>query len=108
MPKPPHIGRGRKMLTDAATKLAVHTLVTSRLDYCNCLLIGISDNHLQHLQNIQRTAARLISKKRKIDSISTELINLHWLPIRQRIDFKFKVLVLVFKSVLHQAHLLFF
>ena len=66
MPKPPHIGRGRKMLTDAATKLAVHTLVTSRLDYCNCLLIGISDNHLQHLQNIQRTAARLISKKRKM------------------------------------------
>ncbi len=96
-----NIGRARKMLTDEATKLAVHTLVTSRLDYCNSLLIGISDNHLQRLQNIQRTAARLISKKRKYDSISTELINLHWLPIRQRIDFK--VLVLVFKSIHHQA-----
>ena len=89
------------MLTTEATKLAVHTLVTYKLDYCNSLLIGITDNHLQRLQNIQRTAARLITKKRKYDSISTELINLHWLPIRQRIDFK--VLVLVYKSIHHHA-----
>ena len=33
-----NIGRARKMLTDEATKLAVHTLVTSRLDYFNSLL----------------------------------------------------------------------
>ena len=34
-----NIGRARRLLTDDATKLAIHTLVTSRLDYCNILTI---------------------------------------------------------------------
>jgi len=83
-----NIGRVRKMLTTEATKLAVHTLVTSRLDYCNSLLTGICDTQCKRLQNIQRTAARLVIRKRKFDSITSDLIDLHWLPIRQRIDFK--------------------
>ncbi|PIK43327.1 hypothetical protein BSL78_19820 [Apostichopus japonicus] len=37
-----NISRARKMLTTEAAKLAVHTLVTSRLDYCNSLLIGVN------------------------------------------------------------------
>ncbi len=83
-----NIGRARKMLTDKAKKFAMHTFVTSRLDYCNSLLIGISNYHLQRLQNIQRTAARLISKKRKYDSISTELMHQPSLAsICQRIDY---------------------
>ena len=64
------------MLTTEATKLAVHTLVTSRLDYCNSMLVGVSETLLKRLQNIQRTAARLITK-RKYDSITAELISLH-------------------------------
>ena len=36
-----NIGRARRLLTDDATKLAIHTLVTSRLDYCNSLLIAL-------------------------------------------------------------------
>lgn len=96
-----NIRRARKMLTTEATKLAIHTLVTSRLDYCNSLLVGVSDIHLKHLQNIQRTAARLITNKRKFDSITSDLIELHWLPIKQRIDFK--ILLLVFKSIHKQT-----
>jgi hypothetical protein len=76
-----NIGRARRLLTVDATKLAVHTLVTSRLDYCNSLLIGISQKLKRRLNNVQRTAARLITKKRKFDSITPELIKLHWLPI---------------------------
>ena len=96
-----NIGRARKMLTTEATKLAVHTLVTSRLDYCNSLLTGISDILLKRLQNIQRTSARLITRKRKYDHVTADLIDLHWLPIRQRIDFK--ILVLVYKSIHEQS-----
>lgn len=33
-----YIGRARKMFTTESTKLAVHVLVTSRLDHCNNLL----------------------------------------------------------------------
>ena len=96
-----NIGRARRLLTVDATKLAVHTLVTSRLDYCNSLLIGISQKLKRRLNNVQRTAARLITKKRKFDSITPELIKLHWLPIHQRIDFK--VIVLMFKALHKQS-----
>ena len=59
-------GRARRLLTDDATKLAIHTLVTSILDYCNSLLIGISLRLQRKLQNIQRTSVRLITKRRKL------------------------------------------
>ena len=76
-------------------KLVILTLVTSRLDYCNSLLIGIS------LRLIQRTSARLISKRRKFDSIASQLIELHWFPIKQRIDNK--VLMFVYKALHNQT-----
>ena len=41
--------------------------------------------------------ARVISKTRKYDHITPTLIQLHWLPIRQRI--KFKILLLTWKSL---------
>ena len=95
-----NIGRARKMLTTDSTKTAVHSLVTSRIDYCNCLLAGINDSLLKRLVNIQRTAARIVTRKRKFDPISADLVELHWLPIRQRIDYK--ICILVFKCM-HNA-----
>ena len=56
-----NIRRARKMLTTESTKLAVHTLVTSRLDYCNSLLTGINITLLNRFEDVQRTAARLIA-----------------------------------------------
>ena len=70
-----NIGRARKMLTTESTKLAVHTLVTSRLDYCNSLLAGINRALLKRLQNVQRTAARLITRKRSIIPYRMILLN---------------------------------
>ena len=96
-----NIGRARRLLTDDATKLAIHTLITSRLDYCNSLLIGISLRLQRKLQNIQRTSARLITKRRKFDSIISQLIELQWLPIKQRIDYN--VLMLVYKALHNQT-----
>ena len=95
-----NIGRARKMLTTESTKAAVHSLVTSRIDYCNSLLAGISETLLKRLVNIQRTAARIVTRKRKYDPISSDLLELHWLPIKQRIAFK--ILVIVYKC-LHQT-----
>ena len=54
------------MLTTDATKLAVHSLVTSRLDYCNSLLSGINKSLLTRLQNVQRTVRESLSDARNM------------------------------------------
>ena len=72
--------------TDAANKLAV-SLVLSRLDYCNSLLAGISDNKLNKLQRIQNHAARLVPHKSKDASETALLRILHWLPVKARIQY---------------------
>ena len=46
---------------------------------------------------MQNAAARLIARKRKHDSISDTLIELHWLPVESRVIFK--ILLLVFKCI---------
>jgi hypothetical protein len=83
----------RSLSSDACASL-VHAFISSRLDYCNSLLAGISDTLIRQLQSVLRVAARLVTRRRKYDPIS-EIIRdkLHWLPVRQRIDFKLGVLV---------------
>ena len=83
----------RSLSSDACTSL-VHAFISSRLDYCNSLLAGISDTLIRQLQSVLSVAARFVTRRRKYDPIS-EIIRdkLHWLPVRQRIDFKLGVLI---------------
>ena len=50
----------RRFLTEDATKALVTSYILSRLDYCNCLLMGTPNSVLQPLQKIQNFAARLV------------------------------------------------
>ena len=88
-----NIGRVRKHLTCDAAKTIVNALVISRIDSCNSLLFGISDFLLSRLQRLQNMAARLITLTRKYDHISPVLADLHWLPVEQRIVFKYSLLI---------------
>ena len=88
-------------LSADASKTLVHAFISSRLDYCNSLFYGIADGLLKKLQSIQNAAARLITGTRRRDHITPVLQQLHWLPVRKRIDFK--VACLVFKSLTGQA-----
>ena len=85
---------------EVATTL-IHAFVTSRLDNGNSLLCGIAEDSLQKLQRVQNAAARLIMGLRKFDRITPALVELHWLPIRQRI--LFKILLLTWKALHGQA-----
>ena len=87
----------RKILSDDTASILVHALITSRLDNGNALLYGISNTLLDKLQRTQNAAARVLSKTRKYDHITPTLIELHWLPVRQRIQFK--ILLLTWKSL---------
>ena len=42
---------------EESAKTLVHAFVSSRLDYCNSLLYGVSDELLHKLQVIQNAAA---------------------------------------------------
>ena len=84
----------RRSLTTRACTQLVLALVNSRLDYCNSLLSGITDQLLSQLQSVLRASARLVLQQRKFDPISNDIREkLHWLPIRQRIIYKLCLLV---------------
>ena len=50
----------RRFLTEVATKTLVISYILSRLDYCNCLLMGTPNSVIQPLQKILNFAARLV------------------------------------------------
>lgn len=76
-----------KISQDVAAKLAV-SLIMSRLDYCNSILAGLPESTIQQLQRVQNAAARFVFKLRLHDHVKPALMQLHWLPVRYRIDFK--------------------
>jgi hypothetical protein len=91
------ISRIRRYISDDACRLAVLALVSSRLDYCNSMLAGTQETHLDRLQRIQNRAARLITRphvpRGEILHVTPILEQLHWLPVRQRVVYKLCVLV---------------
>lgn len=92
-----NIGSIRKYLTHECASILIHAFITSRIDYCNSLLAGISDYNLQRIQRVQNTAARILSLTRKFDHITPVLKQLHWLPVRLRIHFK--ILLLTYRVI---------
>ena len=93
-----HLSRIAKIRDSVSTtvcKSLIHGLVTSRIDYSNAILFGISDRHLHRLEMVQRSAARIVMQIRRSDwqSMMTILRQLHWLPVRKRIEYKLLVLV---------------
>ena len=82
-----------------ATALA-NSLVSSKLDYCNSLYSGISQTNLNKLQRIQNSLARVITNTSKYQHITPTLKKLHWLPIKQRIDYK--ICLLTYKTLTNQ------
>ena len=73
----------------------IHSFISSRFDYCNSLLYGLPDIQINQLQRVQNSCARLVCNALKYCHITPLLIDLHWLPVRFRIDFK--ILLITYK-----------
>ena len=56
------VGKIRKYLDGPTAEKMINATVTSRLDYCNSLLYGAKQSHIDRLQCCQNNAARIISK----------------------------------------------
>ena len=92
--------RIRKHLSMEVAITVANAMVGSRLDYCNSLLYGVPKKYINKLQLLQNTLARVVTcSPKKFTSCSKLLDQLHWLPIRSRINFK--ISVLVYKSILY-------
>ena len=87
----------RDCLTLDACKTVTQALVTSHLDYANSLLHGLPKCEIKKLQRVQTRAAKMVLQRKKYDSATECLKDLHWLPIKFRIEHK--ILTLVFKTI---------
>jgi len=90
----------RPALSADNVKMLVHAVVASRVDYCNSILYQVAAVHLRSLQSVLNATTLLVVEMRKCNSITPTLLDdLHWLLVRQRVDFK--ICLLVYKC-LHQ------
>ena len=87
------IAKIRCHLDYTATAKAIQATVISRLDYCNSLLSTVNKANLETLQRAQNSAARLLARVDKRTHMTPVLFNLHWLPVKQRVEFKILVQV---------------
>uniref|UniRef100_A0A3B4AU93 NADPH:adrenodoxin oxidoreductase, mitochondrial n=1 Tax=Periophthalmus magnuspinnatus TaxID=409849 RepID=A0A3B4AU93_9GOBI len=91
------LAKVKSFLCQADMEKAMHAFISSRIDYCNALYIGVNQYTLQRLQLVQNAAARPLTNTRKHSHITLVLYSFHWLPVHFRIDFK--LLMFVFKAL---------
>jgi len=70
----------------------VVSLIHSRLDHGNFVLVGLPAYLQRHLQSVLNAAARLVFRLRRYDHITDALATLHWLLLPERVDFKIAVM----------------
>ena len=75
----------------------VHSLIISTVDYCNSLFIGLPNVILKKVQFVLNRAARLIFNLPPRVPTTSSLIELHWLPLKARIEFK--ICLITFKAL---------
>ena len=82
------ISKIRPYISKKACAAAIHSTVTSRLDYHNGLLLGAPKSITKRMQVAQNSAARLLTQTSKREHITPILAQLHWLPVEKRISYK--------------------
>ena len=67
----------RRYITTDAARSVVQALITSRLDYCNSLLVNLTNIQMKRLKSIQHKAARLVTPTRLREHITPVLKQLY-------------------------------
>ena len=75
----------------------VHSLIVSKVDYCNSLFIGLPNVILKMVQSVLNRAARLLFNLPPRVPTTSSLIELHWLPLKARIECK--ICLITFKAL---------
>jgi len=80
-------------LSSHALNALVAALVHSRLDYCNVVFAGFPACDIQRLQSVLNTAVRLVAGSSRRDHAFSPLRDRHWLPVKQRVEYKLRMMV---------------
>ena len=77
----------------------VHCLLFSKLDYCNGLYYNLPAYQITRLQKLQNSCVRFLygKKIKKWTSVRPFLKDAHFLPVKERIQFK--ISLMIFKSL---------
>ena len=86
----------RSSMTREALRHAAYSLVLSRVDYCNSLYANALATSTKRLQSLINMAARVVSGRSRLITTDFTRDYLHWLSIRQRVDFK--ICLMVYKA----------
>ena len=92
-----NIAEVKNFLSQQILETFVHAFISSHLDYCNIIYLGLPRKLMNKLQKLQNAAIRLIFKVRARHPVSSLFQKLHLLNIEQRVVFK--VLLVVFKCI---------
>ena len=85
-------------LAAQAAETLIHSIVTSKVDYCNSLIYCASNLELiQNLLRVRKSAARPLTYTNKLEHIKPLLKQLYWLPVEFRIQYK--ILLMTFKCL---------
>jgi len=74
---------------DQTTACTIATsLIHSKIDYCNSLLLSLPATQTNRFQLVHNFAARAVTKTPKFHHITPSLKSLHWIKINERIKYK--------------------
>ena len=86
-----------KFVSESCLKTLAASFILSRLDYCNALYKNLNKCQIQKIQKLQNFAAKVVLSKSIYDHVTPCLIELHWLPVSFRVDYK--IAVITFKCL---------
>ncbi len=100
------ISRLKSLLYFQDLEIVIHAFITSHLDYCNSLYVGLQQSSFSQLLMVQNVAARLLTGTKKNVIIVHQYYHTFIGFVFFRIQFK--ILLLVFKAhCFHTPHLIF-
>ena len=89
----------RRFLTEDATKTLVTSYNLSRLDYCNCLLMGTPNSVIHLLQKVQNFASRLILMAPRHHHSTTLLKSCTGFPFESALNRKLRARASCYKCI---------
>jgi len=83
-----HHRHGQDKTVMSVSVMWTTSIVHSKHDYCNLLYFNLPNSQINRLQQIQNSLARTVVKYPRFSHITPVIKFLHWLKVKERIEYK--------------------